>query len=165
MIVFDASKLILLAKVDLLDLFLDNYPAEVVMPRAVERECAAPPARPDALLIRERIQERRMRVDRVLDTATVQRLIEDFHLSHGEAEVVVLTLETQAHLVATDDRNAIRACKLLRLKFTTAIGILIHTMEKGLIRADEAIRYLEGLAMYGRYHRAIMDDARRRLGG
>jgi hypothetical protein len=58
-----------------------------------------------------------------------------------------------------------RAGKLLRLNFTTAIGILIHTTEKGLIRADEAIRYLEGLAMYGRYHRVILDDARQRLGG
>jgi hypothetical protein len=54
---------------------------------------------------------------------------------------------------------------LLLLKFTTAIGILIQTTEKGLIRADEAIRYLEGLAVYGRYHRGILDDARQRLGG
>ena len=42
---------------------------------------------------------------------------------------------------------------------------LLALLEKGLIHADEAIRYLEGLAMYGRYHRVILDDARRRLGG
>jgi predicted nucleic acid-binding protein len=94
-----------------------------------------------------------------------QRLIDDFHIGHGEAEAVALALERQAHLVATDDRNAIRACKLLRHKFTTAIGILIHTTEKGWSRANEAIRYLESLAMYERYHRVILDDARRRLGG
>ena len=101
MIVFDASTLILLAKVDLLDLFLDNYPAEVVIPRTVETECVVPPARPDTILIRERIQERRMRVDDVQDTAAVQRLIDDFHIGHGEAEAVALALERQEELVAT----------------------------------------------------------------
>ena len=81
------------------------------------------------------------------------------------AEAIALALEKQAHLIATDDRNAIRACKLLRLKFITAIGLLIHMREKGVIRADEALRYLDGLARYGRYHRVILDDARQRLGG
>jgi predicted nucleic acid-binding protein len=165
MIVFDASTLILLAKVDLLEIFLDNYPAEAVISQAVETECTASSSRPDAIRIRERIQEGRIRVDSVQDIAVVHRLVPDFNLGHGEAEAIALALEKRAKLVATDDRHAIRACKLLQLKFTTAIGILIHMMEQGVIRADEARRYLEGLAMYGRYHRAILDDARRRLGG
>lgn len=99
------------------------------------------------------------------EVAVVHRLVTDFNLGYGEAEAVALALEKQADLVATDDRNAIRACKLLQLKFTTAIGILIHMMEQGVIRTDEARSYLEGIAMYGRYHRAILDDARRRLRG
>jgi uncharacterized protein len=165
MIVFDASTLILLAKVHLLDRFLGTYPAEAVMPQAVEAECMASPSRPDTILIREKVQERLMRVDNVQDTAAVRRLIDDFRLGHGEAEAVALALERQAELVATDDRHAIRACKLLRLKFTTAIGILIHMKEKGVICADAALRYLESLAMYGRYHRVILDDARGRLRG
>ena len=164
MIVFDASTLILLAKVNLLDLFLDTYPAEAVIPQAVETECMASPTRPDTTFIRERIQERRVRVDSVQGAAAVNRLIDDFRLGHGEAEAVVMALERQARLVATDDRNAIRACKRLGLKFTTAIGVLIRMREKGVIPIDAALRYLEGLAMYGRYHRVILDDARRRLG-
>jgi uncharacterized protein len=165
MIVFDASTLILLAKAELLDLFLDHYPAGAVIPQAVEGECVVSPARPDTILIRERIRERRITVDSVQAPVVVHRLITDFHLGHGEAEAIALALEKQAHLIATDDRNAIRACKLLRLKFTTAIGLLIHMREKGVIRADDALRYLDGLARYGRYHRVILHDARQRLGG
>ena len=158
MLVFDASTLILLAKAELLDLFLDHYPAGAVIPQAVEGECVVSPARPDTILIRERIRERRITVDSVQAPVVVHRLIADFHLGHGEAEAIALALEKQAHLIATDDRNAI-------LKFTTAIGMLIHMREKDVIRADDALRYLDGLARYGRYHRVILDDARQRLGG
>ena len=45
MIVFDASTLILLAK-------LDYYPAGAVIPQAVEGECVVSSARPDTILIR-----------------------------------------------------------------------------------------------------------------
>ena len=144
MIVFDASTLILLAKAELLDFFLDHYPAGVVIPQAVEGECVVSPARPDTILIRERIRQRRITADRVQAPVVVHRLITDLHLGHGEAEAIALALEKQAHFIATDDRNAIRACKLLRLKFTTAIGLLIHMREKGIIRADAALRYLDG---------------------
>ena len=98
-------------------------------------------------------------------TATTNRLIEDFHLGIGEAEALSLALEKQADIVATDDRNAIRACKLLRLRFTTAIGILIRLWERGRLTAEEARRALERLAVYGRYRRTILEDAIRRLKG
>ena len=80
-----------------------------------------------------------------------------FLREYGEAEALALALEKHAHVVATDDRNAMQACKLLRLRFTTAIGSLID-----VTAADEARRYLERLALDGRYHRMILEDARRR---
>ena len=58
MIVFDASTLILLAKAELLDLFLDHYPAGAVIPPAVESECVISSAWLDTILIRERIRQR-----------------------------------------------------------------------------------------------------------
>jgi predicted nucleic acid-binding protein len=95
----------------------------------------------------------------------VSYLREDFHLGIGEAEALSLAIEQQADLVATDDRNAIRACKLLRLRFTTAIGVLIRLQESGRLTAAEARRGLDRLAVYGRYHRTILEDAKRRLEG
>ena len=38
--------------------------------------------------------------------------------------------EKDARVVATDDRNAIRACKMLHLEFITAIAFLIRAFEK-----------------------------------
>lgn len=93
------------------------------------------------------------------------RLGEDFQLGRGEAEALVLAVERKARAVATDDRNAIRACKLLRLRFTTAIGLLIVVTEKGLIAPDEALQCLEQLAAHGRYQPRILEDARQRLRG
>ena len=145
---------------------LHDYPGDITIPQAVEAECVVLPSRTDARLIQERIREHRITVAIVQDTAVVHRLITDFHLGRGEAEALALALGNHAHTVATDYRNAIRACKLLRLRFMTAIGMLIHSAAKGLLlREDEARRSLERLATYGRYQREILEDARRRLGG
>lgn len=165
MLIFDASTLILLARADLLESLLDDYPDVIAIPEAVEHECLVPPLRPDGILIRERLRERRIVVHKLRGTATANRLIEDFHLGIGEAEALSLAIEKQADIVATDDRNAIRACKLLRLRFTTAIGVLIRLQEKGRLTAEEARRGLDRLAVYGRYHRTILEDAKRRLEG
>ncbi len=165
MIVFDASTLILLARADFLDAILDAHQGEVTIPKAVEAECLAGFPRPDAVLIGERIRERRIRVETVRGAAAVNRLSADFQLGRGEAEALALAVEKNARGVATDDRHAIRACKLLRLQFTTAIGLLIGVTEQGSIPPAEAVRGLERLASYGRYQPSILEDARRRLGG
>ena len=165
MLIFDASTLILLARGELLDSLLDDYPGTIAVPEAVEHECTIPPLRPDGILIRERIRERRIVVNKLQGTATANRLIQDFHLGVGEAEALSLAMEKQADIVATDDRNAIRACKLLHLRFTTAIGILIRLRERGRLTADDTRGGLERLAVYGRYHRTILEDAKRRLEG
>ena len=163
LIVVDSSTLILMAKVSLLDIFLDDYPGRVAVPKAVEAECLVS-ARPDAALIRERIRERRIVVEKVRSVASVAQLRKDFNLGQGEAECLALALEKKRKIVATDDRSAIRACKLLRLKFVTAIAVLIRATEKGVLGEEEAKHRLEKLAAYGRYHRLIVEDAFRRLG-
>lgn len=80
MFIFDSSTLILLAKADLLDHLLDDYPSTIAVPEAVEHECLVPPLRPDGILIRERIRAGHIVVDHLQDTATEDRLIEDFNL-------------------------------------------------------------------------------------
>jgi predicted nucleic acid-binding protein len=121
--VFDASTLILLAKAELLDLFLDDFPGTPYMPRAVEAESTRGTNRPDAALIRQRIMEGRLAVKELSQPGIVSRLLQDFPLGRGEAEALALALETgEGVVVATDDRNAIRACKVLRIGFVTSLG-------------------------------------------
>jgi predicted nucleic acid-binding protein len=160
----DASTLILLAKTELLDRFLENVPEPPLLPRAVERECTAG-GHPDGILIRERAREGRLVVEAVRSRTTVARLQADFSLGKGEAEALVLAAERRLPAVATDDRNAIRACRLLRLGFVSAIAILVRSASDGVLDAETAGRALEALVRHGRYNAGIVDDARRRLTG
>ncbi len=45
MFIFDASTLILLARADLLDSLLDDYPGTIAVPEDVEHECTGSPLR------------------------------------------------------------------------------------------------------------------------
>jgi hypothetical protein len=57
----------------------------------------------------------------------------------GEAEPIVLALSEEATPMDVDDKNGINACKLLGISFTTAIGILIRTLEKELLTRQEVL--------------------------
>lgn len=66
-------------------------------------------------------------------------------------------------MVAIDDKRGIDACKLLRVPFTTAVGLLVRSRQKGLIGKEDALLKLSALARHGRYRRSILDDAARQL--
>lgn len=163
MLVFDASTLILIAKIEILDVFLRNVGLEVAVPHEVEKECCSVKKSVDALMIRKALDESRIRVISVKNRKLVTKLQEDFGLGRGEAEAIGLALAEKAQVLGIDDKNGINACKLLGVAFTTAIGILVRMYEKRLLTASGALAKLDGLAAHGRYRRSILEDARRRL--
>jgi predicted nucleic acid-binding protein len=163
MIVLDSSTLILIAKIEALDLFLGGPKPEVAIPAEVEKECCAVKQSLDALMIRKAIAESRIRVVSVKNKRIIARLRADFGLGKGEAEAIALALAKKAPVVGIDDKNGINACKLLGLGFTTAIGILIRMHERRLLAPDAALTKLATLGTYGRYKQSIMEDARKRL--
>jgi len=163
MIVFDSSALILLTKVELLDEFLGDYEGKILIPREVEVESCSRKESFDALFIRDRIKERKISVAKVSNVALRSRLMRDFHICKGEAEALVLALEMKAKLVATDDKNAIKACKLLKLSFTSAIAILVKMAERKVIDAEKARVALKALTKYGRYSEGIIKVAKEKL--
>jgi predicted nucleic acid-binding protein len=59
-----------------------------------------------------------------------------------------------------DDWSAIRACKVLRIKFVTFLGILGRAVEKGLLTRDVGMLYLERLRAYGRFKDEIIEEVR-----
>jgi predicted transcriptional regulator len=67
--------------------------------------------------------------------------------------------------VLSFDRNAIRACKILKIDFVTAIAFLIRGFEKGLIDRDEALAKLDKLGFIGRYSKEIIKDATKKIKG
>ena len=164
MVVFDASTLILIAKVELLDLFLADVRLPVAIPSEVERECCGSKRTPDSAIIQGMLDDSRIKVVALKNRQAVVKLQTDFSLGRGEAEAVALAITAKAQLLGTDDKNGIRACKLLGLPFTTAVGILIRSCEKGLLKEPEALERLALLAKHGRYRHSIVEDARLKLG-
>ena len=163
-IVFDSSTLILLAKKELLDMFLNNFDGIVAIPKVVREETCNKKTF-DALLIEKRIEEEKIKVYEVEKKDLVKKLIEDFNLEDGEAEAIILCIEKGSKILATDDKNAINACKVLKIKFTTAINILIRAYEKQLIEREKALIKLDNLRVVGRYKEKIIEDAKRRVIG
>lgn len=163
MIVLDASTLILLAKAELLELFLARVGVPVAIPAEVERECCGRKRTLDALMIEKAIRESKIKAIPAKNEKLVARLQGDFGLGRGEAEAVVLSLKQGAQLLGIDDKNGINACKVLGIPFTTAIGILVRSCENRLLDPDEALARLEALRRHGRYKDSIIEDARLKL--
>jgi predicted nucleic acid-binding protein len=163
MIVFDASTMILIAKIDLLNAFLAGVRTEVAIPKAVEEECCSVRRSYDAIAIRKALDEAKIVVNPLKDRRIVTKIRDDFNLGLGEAEAISLAHRERASLIGIDDRNGIKACKLLGLPFTTAIGILVRSYENRLLGQNEAIEKLASLGKYAWYENAFIEDAKRRL--
>src|ERR1035437_5170451 len=163
MIIFDSSTLILVAKAELLDLFLADIELEAAIPIEVEKECCGVKKSLDALLIQKALDEFRLKVIAVKNRKLAVKLQGDFGLGRGEAEAIVLALAEKAEVLGIDDKNGIKACKLLSIAFTTAMGILVRSREKGLLTGSEALAKLTILVKHGRYKESILEDARRKL--
>ncbi|MFZ3073183.1 MAG: hypothetical protein WA162_08065 [Thermodesulfobacteriota bacterium] len=163
MIVFDSSTLILLAKAELLDEFINDYGGMILIPQEVERECCRQKKTFDAVLIQKRVEDKKIIVAKISNAGLRGRLMGDFNICAGEAEAIVLAIERKAKITATDDRNAIKACKMLKMSFTSAIAILVRMKDKGTIDAERAKASLNALIKYGRYGGGIIKVAKARL--
>jgi len=147
----------------LTDLFLTSVGTPVAIPGEVARECCGSKKALDAVLIQKALDESRIKTMVVKNRRLVGKLQADFSLGKGEAEAVALAVNEKAQLLGIDDKNGINACKLLGLGFTTAVGTLIRTREKGLLEGPEALERLARLARYRRYKDSIIGDARLKL--
>lgn len=163
MLIFDASTLILITKIELLEPFLGGSAQEIAIPEEVEKECCRGRKTIDGMMIQKALDAGRIKSAAVRDRQLVTRLERDFSLGKGEAEAIALCVQERASLVATDDKNGINACKLLGLAFATAPAILIRCREKNLLGRSEAFAKLTFLGLYGRYRNSIMEEARQRL--
>lgn len=163
MAISDASPLILLAKAELLETFLDDFPEQVWIPPYVQVECCGNKDTFDAQLIARLIKEKRIVVRKLKTQAVTEQIRKEFNLGRGAAEAIALAQTTKAKLVFIEDRNAVNACKILTLPFTGVLGILLRMRERKLISKDEALRKLEILQKYGRYKADIIADVKRRL--
>lgn len=159
--VFDASTLILLAKIELLREITEEV--KVIIPEKVKSECLSKKSI-DALLISTLIKEKKIVVKKAGNTKAIKKIQFDFRIEAGEAEALWLARRLNCP-IAVDDGPTIKACKVIGQRFTTAIHFLLNLVSQDKLELPMAITKLEKLAHYGRYRREIIEDAMKRLKG
>lgn len=162
-LVFDASSLILLAKIEVLEMFLEDSKIEAVMPGTVMKEVLEY-EKEETPLIKALIKDGKIRIQHLKRTAEISRLMTDFSLHRGEAEAVHVAFQLGGFVI-TDDRNAMRLCRLLKVPFLTAIAVLVRLYEKGTLDQTMALAKLERLKKIGRYRNEIVAQARKQIQG
>jgi predicted nucleic acid-binding protein len=160
-IVFDSSTLILLAKIEILNIISEDI--QIIVLEMVRSECTGKDLF-DAKLISSLIKNGKVKVASATKKESVEKLCRDFKIHIGEAEALALALKRNLP-IAVDDLPSIKACKILNHRFTTAIHFLINVTENGKISEDMAFVKLEKLSLYGRYSKRILEDATKRLKG
>jgi predicted nucleic acid-binding protein len=124
--VADASVLIALAKLGLLDLLPALFD-DVIIPPAVEREVMARPDSSDALLVVRLIEEGAITV-----VAPASVIVSA--LARGEAEVLSLAHEIGNDTIALlDDQAARRIAGRMAIDLLGTVGVLQRAREIGLI--------------------------------
>ncbi len=126
--VCNTSPLILLAKIQRLDILSRLYD-EVIVPAAVLEELEAKPAK-EAKQVRALLQSQKFHLRKASKRA-LGRIPAD--LGSGEREAIALALESKADLIILDDRQGRHAARERGLAVTGTVGLLIEAREKGLI--------------------------------
>lgn len=162
MIIFDASTLILLAKVGLLRDLTSRV--EIGIPPQIKGECIRG-ATTDARLIEQLVEQDNISILKVDEEGTgeAKRLKEEFSI--GEEAYALQLAREEGYLFATDDKAAIKACKVFGVEFTTAIDFLIRVYEREELGKEMAREKLAQLEKYGRYSSSIIEYAKGKLGG
>ena len=155
MIAIDSSSLILLAKLSILDKFLQNLKTKLVITDEVGMECVLKDTF-DAKIIKKRIEEKTINRKRISNRNICKKIMEDLNVGKGEAETIALCLENKLDII-TDDKKAINACRVLKIKFTTIPNILMGMFRKNIITKSQAETYAVKLERIGRYKKEIIE--------
>lgn len=160
--VFDTSTLVLLAKIDLLRMLTRHV--RVHVPLAVKRESTAKPDAVDAQYLQHLMAEGDLQVEANVSSRLRNRLLREFRLGEGEAACIAVAMQ-HGWVVATDDRQAIKACKVLGVVCIPALAWLMHSAKERWVSAALAQAKLEALKQYGWYEPALIERVRQELRG
>lgn len=158
-IVADSSSMILLAKTNLLDKFLERN--RVVISKKVYDEMVKgkEKGRTDAFLIERLLNEKNIAIQNAKEK-TKNRIKKMLNLYGGENETLSLAIE-HGYLILTDDKKCINASKALGLNFITTLDIVVTLHIKKRIDKKFAIQSLNELENYGWYKKGIIEKYRR----
>lgn len=161
MIAIDSSSLILMAKLGILDKIIKSLQKRLVVTNHIYDETAKTETF-DAKIINKRTEEKTIAKKGVRSIQLFTKIKHDFNLGNGEAEAITFCMENKTGLI-TDDKKAMNACRLLRIKFITVLNLLLRLYKKNLITKIEANLYLKKLKIFGRYTDEILQKVAEEL--
>jgi predicted nucleic acid-binding protein len=138
-VVSNSTPIIHLAKTGQLGL-LEHFFDTVLIPQAVQTETISQGAqRPEVDTIRNADLLELRPISSTLLSRTLQ-----MEIDAGEAEAIVLALESGIDLLLMDDSEGRQKARMLGLKTVGTLGLLLRAYQKGIIPSlDEAIAQLE----------------------
>jgi predicted nucleic acid-binding protein len=154
--VADSSALILLAKCNLLEIVCDLF--DVIVPKAVSIEVASEDlvkSYPDAALISELMSKGAIKVQ----SPGSDRPPSPLSLHRGEEDALLLAINFDRSLFATDDGKAIKAARFFNVPFIITPKIVVELFRLQKISLKRARESLEKLGKIGRYSPEIIADA------
>ncbi|AJF60726.1 MAG: hypothetical protein QT03_C0001G1246 [archaeon GW2011_AR10] len=154
MFVSNTSTLILLAKVDLLGQFIENF-GKIEITGEVSKEFSAKDSF-DAKFISRLIEEKKVIVKKA-ESNMVSGILMEFSLDKGEATAFALFNEKRHKAILTDDYELIKLCMLREVQFLSAMAIVVRMKEKKILSKEEALQKINELNSYGRYSRELLD--------
>ena len=155
MLVSNTSTLVLLAKIDSLEQFIQISPI-IEIPRQVMDEALVKKESYYANLIKRLIDNKKIVVVEI-DDKKLSNILREFHLDYGEAAAFAMFDSKKHKAILTDDGELIKLCKLENIQFICAMAIIIELLEKGKLSKNQALEKLEELYRIGRYSRSIYD--------
>ncbi|MBI3033655.1 hypothetical protein HYY72_00665 [Candidatus Woesearchaeota archaeon] len=165
-VVADSSVLILLCKIELLEVVCTKH--EVIIPDEVYKEAieeGLTKNHPDASKLKELTDNKKIRLQKITKMEKFKEINEIHGLGKGEAEAICLFSEGKASIVATDDFKAIKYCERFRIPFTTTIRLIFDCVNEKEIDKSTAIKMVRELSFKGRYNNQIIFDALEKLEG
>lgn len=153
-IIADATALILLAKVTVLERFVSRN--AVMTSKMVYGEVVAgkEKGRKDSILVEKLVQESKLSLRE--PNKPIKRKIEKlFNLKAGELDVMSLAYKTK-HIILSDDKRCLNAAKGLGIGFITSLDIIAALYKKAVITQEKAVECIEELEEYGWYSKDLI---------
>ena len=160
-IVCDATSLILLAKVGLLEIFANrNKP---IVPKLVYEEVrrGVDKGRGDSMLVDRLITEKWL-IIKSQNRLAENEIMKLLHLRGGELAVISLAFRA-GHTVLTDDKKCLNAAKALNIDFITSLDVVSTLYAKKAIHKEKALECIGRLEEYGWYSRDLIKSYREAL--
>jgi len=160
-IVADASSLILLSKIRLLEKLVER--TKIIVPKKVYGEVVRgkEKGREDAFLVERLVKEKRIKM-RQANEKLKKEIERTFNLHEGENEALATALENK-HTILTDDKKCFTAARTLKLNFITSLDVVVAMYKKGRIDKRKAMQSLDELLEYGWYKRSLIEKYRREI--